>query len=102
MDCSFLVFRIPLLIYNILQQNDDDEILFLLFKVIGALYVVFYFIVLILFNKTYRRIFKKYTKIILNKILKFKKRNRVENVYYNRKNNNVRFVGFRLNEHAYS
>lgn len=66
MDFFFIIFRLPMLAYTLLYNMSSERLIFdftfSIYLAIGNLNNVFFFIILILFNKIYRNLFLKMMK----------------------------------------
>ena len=78
MDILFILFRLPTLINTMIDPNGANKIaygfIYSMFSLIGTMHNVFTFLIFIIFNKVYRKLYLNYMK----KVRKFIKRdNRV-------------------------
>jgi hypothetical protein len=80
MDILFVVFRLPTLINTVINPNGSDRIVYSLFYsmfvLFAAVHNAFTFLIFLIFNKAYRKLFFKHIK----KFKSFIKRNRVSSV----------------------
>ena len=84
MDILFVIFRLPTFIYVII--NNDISLIYnffyTLFVLLAAIHYVFVFLIFIVFNKIYRRLFKQYfcfkTKVISEPKISMRKNKQIE------------------------